>query len=86
MQTTKAKSEVLITAECTCHGRFTVLRKLNKRQDTGSGRVNNGFYDAVKCPKCPWWAKIIEQKIVAKGSCGNETQASLGLPLEGADA
>lgn len=60
----KAKGYVEIVAECSRHGRFQVQKPLNKRPDNGSGRVNDGRYAAVKCPKCPWWATIVEQRLV----------------------
>ncbi len=53
---------VLITAACTVHGQFQVERKPNKtpRQN----REQEGFYDAVKCPVCPFWASITSQIMV----------------------
>jgi hypothetical protein len=56
---------VEITAECSNHGRFMVQRKPNKNPGTANeGGQASGLYCAVKCPKCPWWATIIEQKLV----------------------
>lgn len=52
---------ILITAECHIHGRFQLERKPNKRVPTSPDRA--GFYDAVKCPKCPYWATIIGQQL-----------------------
>ncbi len=44
---TVAKVEII--AECSKHGRFSVIRKPNKRRDTGSRHENDWRYDAVKC-------------------------------------
>lgn len=53
-----------ITAECVRHGLFRTLRKPNKNTDPGNGKNRAGLYDAVKCPKCPYWAKIVTQIII----------------------
>jgi hypothetical protein len=61
----KPKSRVEIVAECVTHGRFQVLRPLNKHQSEGGGK-NDGRYCAVVCPVCRNWAKISSQRIVTE--------------------
>lgn len=74
---------VKITAECQAHGRFQVERKPNKRHpDSSSPR--DGLYDAVKCPKCPYWGTIIEQAIITVAPVAAATDTTGILPgLEG---
>jgi hypothetical protein len=60
----KQTQYVEITAECSKHGRFTVQKKPNRYQPD-SGKKSDGMYSAVKCPKCPWWATILEQRMVS---------------------
>lgn len=57
---------IRIIARCEKHGQFQVDRKPNSRRDTGSGKKANGMYDAVKCPRCPWWATIERQWLVTE--------------------
>jgi hypothetical protein len=54
---------VEITARCSSHGTFTLVRKPNKRRENIPAS-RQGFYDAVKCPRCPFWATIIEQTVI----------------------
>lgn len=75
---------IRITARCERHGVFQLARKPNKRVDTDNSRVRLGFYDAVKCPKCPWWADIVSQVIVAGEPAETPSNASPSLPgMEG---
>lgn len=73
---------VVIQARCQAHGPFQVERKPNKRSDAPKDR--QGFYDAVKCPKCPWWATIVKQYMItgidlAKGP---DQTVTMELPLK----
>jgi len=59
----KSKSHVEVVAVCSYHGRFQQKKKLNKNQSE-SGAAVTGYYNAVVCPQCRHWAKIISQEIV----------------------
>jgi hypothetical protein len=78
----KRKDIVEIEAKCSVHGRFQVQRKPNKRPDVGSGRKNNGFYDAVKCPVCPFWATIVSQKLIEGKVPEADSQTSMLLNIQ----
>ena len=70
---------VRITAECRAgHGQFQVDRKPNKRQAQRS--QDQGFYDAVKCPVCPWWATITDQIMITADPAEPDTNQTATLP------
>jgi ssDNA-binding Zn-finger/Zn-ribbon topoisomerase 1 len=66
-----------ITAECSRHGQFRELRKPNKRTENIQ-KGQEGFYSAVKCPKCPWWATIITQNRITADLAKPADQAHQG--------
>jgi hypothetical protein len=70
---------VRIIATCSVHGQFVAERKPNKPHEA-SRKSQLGFYDAVKCPKCPFWATINEQTMIpAKPADKNLTGILPGL-------
>lgn len=86
----KLKQYVEITAVCNAHGRFTVKRKPNRNEAAVSGGMPAamvGLYQAVKCPKCPWWATILVQKMVdsegTDGTNGTDGQTTFFADREG---
>ena len=72
----KQKSHVEIVAVCSNHGRYQLKKKLNKHQSE-SGAAVTGYYDAVVCPKCRLWSKIISQEIVVDATPEKAAQVSL---------
>jgi ssDNA-binding Zn-finger/Zn-ribbon topoisomerase 1 len=57
---------VRITAECSKCGKFTVDRKPNKNPGTAAATYAAApiFYSTVKCPKCPYYADILDQQLI----------------------
>lgn len=74
---------VRIIATCSVHGQFTLERKPNKRRDNIPAS-RQGLYDAVKCPRCPYWATITAQTIITAAPVAADTNTTGILPgLEG---
>lgn len=57
---------VRITARCEKHGVFVVEKKPNRTVSTAAprGTEPSGFYQAVKCPRCPFYAEITQQELI----------------------
>ena len=75
---------IRIIATCSNHGQFQLDRKPNKRKDPPRGR--EGMYDAVKCPKCPYWATINHQVLVTINPASPDTDQNLIYTLPGMEA
>jgi len=73
----KTKLFVDIVAECATHGRFQVRKKPNKNPPGSGTTLTAGYYQAVKCPVCPFWGKIISQSLVTEVETAAAAQGSL---------